>query len=391
MADWLDDFVAHTSYGETPARVMWWIGVSTIAGALRRKVFIDQNIFQWSPNFYLLIIGEPGVIMKSTSIGLGLRLLRKVDGIDFGPQSVTWQQMVTHMADAGQIWKMPDGSDFEMSCCTIALSEFGSFFKRDDDDMITNLTDMWDGKLEPFRKETKTNGNDEVVNPWINIMACATPDWVAKNFSSSLVGEGFGSRPIYLLGEESGKYVAYPADEMPSPSVMWERENDLVDRLRKMAEYAGPYQMTAEAKEWGKAWYEEYRRKRAAMSRSQVMLVVRKQTHLHKIAMVLSASRGKFPVIDVEEMIEAEKRLADVSDDAHKIFGYVGQSPITSAAREVVAILSKNGKMLRKKLYRDYFFRTMKSGDFDEAIKSARASGLIGETGDVSNPMLELL
>ena len=392
---WLEDFVAHTSYGEAPEKVMLWVGVATIAGALRRKVFVDEDIFQWSPNFYLLIVAKPGVVKKSTSIGLGLRLLKKVEDIDFGPQMVTWQQMVTHMANAREEITMPDGSPFEMSCCTIGLSEFGSFFKREDDDMITQLTDMWDGKLETVVKETKTNGNDYIVNPWLNIMACCTPGWITKNFSGSLVGEGFGSRPLYVHAETPTRFITSPRRNMMqqemSPDIMKMEEDMLVERLREFAKLAGEFHKTEEAYEWEEEWYPKFMEKLLQQRSEEASIGVRRQTHLNKVAMVLSVSRGKFPVIDIDEMRDADAMLTELEEDTKKVFGYVGQSAITAAAKDVVDILRKNGKMLRKTLYRNYFFRTMKAGDFDEAIKSAKAGGLLSEGGDMSNPTLEAI
>lgn len=395
MSDWLSDFVAHTSYGEAPPKVMLWVGIATIAGALRRKVYIDEDIFQWSPNFYLLIVAKPGVVKKSTSIGLGLRLLKKVEGIDFGPQMVTWQQMVTHMADAREEITMPDGKPFEMSCCTIGLSEFGSFFKKDDDDMITQLTDMWDGKIETVVKETKTNGNDYIVNPWLNIMACCTPDWITKNFSGSLIGEGFGSRPIYLYAETPTRFVTSPRRNMMqqemSPDIMAMEEDRLVEGLREFAALAGEFHKTEEAFEWEEIWYPKYMEALLQRGSAEASIGVRRQTHLNKVAMVLSVSRGKFPRIDVQEMIDADMLLTELEEDTKKVFGYVGQSVITAAARDIVGLVAKTGKISRRKLYRDYFFRTMKSTDFDEAIRSAKASGMILEGGAMDNPTLEII
>lgn len=391
MADWLEDFVQHTSYGEAPARVMRWVGVATIAGALRRKVFIDEDIFQWSPNFYLLIVAKPGVVKKSTSIGLGLRMLKRVEGIDFGPQIVTWQQMVTHMADARQT-VIVNGKDFEMSCCTISLSEFGSFFKKDDDDMITQLTDMWDGKLETVIKETKTNGNDMIVNPWLNIMACCTPDWVAKNFSSSLVGEGFGSRPIYVFADMPTRFVTSPRRNMQNqdmpPEVMKLEEDRLVEQLQEFALLAGEFHKTDEAFEWEDEWYPRFMEQLLRKGSGEASIGVRRQTHLNKLAMVLSVSRGKFPVIDAQEMIDADAMLTDLEPDVAKVFGYVGQSPISSVAREIIEVLVRGGPMKRSDLYRRFFFRTTRLTDFDEAMKGAVASRLVRETGDMTNPLV---
>ena len=174
--DWLDDFLAYSAGGESPPKFMFWVGVSTIAAVLQRKVWIDQINFQWTPNFYILLVGPPGGPKKTTAIQIGRKLLKRVEGINLGPQIITWQQLVTHMAESRRKFGPEDnyfkvdGEDFEASCVTIHISEFGMFFDPLNRELIDNLTDMWDGKLDTIRKETRTMGSDEIVNPWLNII-----------------------------------------------------------------------------------------------------------------------------------------------------------------------------------------------------------------------------
>lgn len=386
---WLEDFCEYGKNGEAPEKVIWWVGVATLAGALQRKVWIDQVNFQWTPNFYLLIVGPPGVVKKSTSIGVGMKLLKKVPGIDFGPQVVTWQQLITHMADSTQT-AMVDGEEFRHSSCTFSLSEFGSFFDPKNRDMVDNLTDMWDGKLETFRKETKTSGNDDVENPWINMIACTTPTWIADNFSSSLIGSGFGSRPVYVYADRPRAYIAYPSRGMRYDKVAHKAlEEDLVERLRVIAEYAGEYKLTEEAYVWGEKWYAEFMDSQQRMGNTpEAGVAVRKQTHLHKLAMVISASRGDFPTIDADHLQEAHEKLKELERDAEQIFGFVGQSPVTSATRQIIETVRRT-PMYKSALY-NAFSRTLDIVEFERALSGALASRKIMESGDLTDPILEI-
>lgn len=385
---WLEDFVEHTKYGEAPPKVMYWVGVSTIAGALRRKVWIEEFNFQWTPNFYILLIGPPGVLKKSTSVSLGMRLLRRVEGIDFGPQIITWEQLITHMADSRQTYKV-DGADFEASCVTLELSEFGTLFDPTDRKMVDNMTDIWDAKLGKLNKETKTNGSDEVVNPWLNICACATPDWLDDNFSNKFIGSGFASRVIYVYCDKPGR-VAHPSRHMPTS--MAEQENSLVERLETIAQYSGPGKLTEEAYKWSEAWYEKYRDYlEKECTKREMGLYSRQQAHLMKLAMVISASKGKFPVIEVEDLVEANRALESVKGDVAQVFGGVGQSPTSKLARDIIEVLVREGEQTRKILYRKHFLRVVGIGQFDEALDSVKASGTIREVGNLSDPILRVV
>lgn len=389
MKDWLADFVEYASFGEASERLMWWVGVSTIAGAMRRKCFIDQGIFQWSPNFYILIVAEPGRQKKSTSMDVGMRLLRQIEGINMGPSMVTWQALIEHIGRLRQDVVLPDGEVFEMSPVTLAISEFGSFFDPNNRDLVDNLTDLWDGKLGKVEKMTKTSGNDVLMNPWINIVAGTTPRWLSQNFSEGLVGGGLASRFIFLHETKPPKnFIAYPKRQMPKGGAMRDKETLLLGGLQKIADLGGECDLTEEAYKWGETWYEELQRQIWSSSGVDSGFIVRKQVHLHKLAMVIAASRGSYPVIELEHMLEAKARLEELDEDMGVVLGFVGQSKVTQAAREIVEAVKKGGGIEKRMLYQKKFFRTMTIGEFNEAVQSAIHAELIYEQDGVAKPIL---
>lgn len=395
MNSWLDDFVEYTSVGETPARIMRWVGVFAIAAVLRRKVFIDQERFQWTPNFYILLIAPPGEVMKSTSMDEGMKLLKKIydeNGereLDLGPQITTWQQLLVHMEESYKLYPLPNDPNFGASCVSIGLSELGLLFDPDDKFMVTNLTDMWDGKLGTLSKETKTSGNTTVENAWLNLIGCATPEWIAKNFGNNLIGEGFGSRPVYLYAEQGERFVAYPKMQAKS-AVRAQMERDLIERLTVMSKYAGEMHMTPEAYAWGTQWYEEYREARRSLPQQHISLTVRKQTHLHKLAMVLSCAKGKFPVIDVEEMKEALAMLDDVEQDAFKIFGFVDRREEQIVIDTILDML-KHGKLPQSEIMMRAIQLKQDPKKVKELLQSLEEAHMVVREGSTANPSIRLV
>lgn len=388
--DWLAAFCQYGSYGEASQRLTYWVGVSTVAAALGRKVWFDQDDFQWSPNFYILIVGEQGAVRKSTSIDVGMRLLKQVEGIVIGPSSATWQAFVERTAECFQDIELPDGSKFRSSCMTLPLSEFGTFFKPDDQDMIDVLTDLWDGKLGAFEKITKTNGSDIIENPWINIIAATTPKWVSRKLTDDLIGGGLISRFIFLHGEMPERDVAYPKRNMPRERA--HQRKLLVEGLRRLADAAGPVELTEEAYAWGEDWYSQQRQhlRTVGFGTLEAGFLTRKQVHLHKLAMVIAAARNSLPTIGVGHLQEAERRLAELDDDTRRVFGVVGQTKVTAAARQIVDAVVRSGPVGKRKLYRTHFYRTMEWGQYEEAVKSAVHAELIVEMGDMTNTVLML-
>jgi energy-coupling factor transporter ATP-binding protein EcfA2 len=392
---WLDDFLEYASGGESPRKYLFWVGVSVVAGVLRRKVWIDQVDFQWTPNFYVLLVGPPGV-KKTTSMNIGYRLLKKIEGINFGPQSITWQQLVTHMAESrqtfgpdGAVFRV-DGEPFEASCVSIKISEFGTFFDPLNRELVDNLTDMWDSAIDTMRKETRTMGSDEVVNPWLNIVAGTTPTWIKENFTANLVGSGFASRPVYVYADKPERNIAYPSLQIQNTSEKISRRTSLVERLRNYAELAGEFQMSDDAYGWGMQWYEKFRAAQAQMSPQDAGFVERRQAHLHKLAMVLCVARDGFPTITEEDMILADAKLTEIEADAHKVFSQVGSTRMSTAAGNIVDTLRRVGPTKRSDLFRRYFFRMMSSEEFEIAMKSVQSAGLVKFGGSSADWVISL-
>src|SRR5437867_2527471 len=177
LDNWLTQYVAYASCTEAPKITHFWAGVSAIAGALRRRAWFDQIKFRWYPGFFIIFVGPPGVITKSTTADGSMDLLREVPGIHFGPDSVTWQSLVTSFAASAESFEY-EGSWYPMSAITLLASEFGNLIDFQDSAMVNLFITLWDGRNR-YEKQTKVSGNDMVEAPWINLLACTTPQWIA--------------------------------------------------------------------------------------------------------------------------------------------------------------------------------------------------------------------
>ena len=111
----------YASVTEAPKRMHFWAAVGTVAGALRRRVWIDMKRFQWFPSFYIIYVGPPGVVAKSTTIDIATDLLKQVPGIKFGPNAITWQALVSAFAAASESFEYR-GEFHPMSPLTLVAS-----------------------------------------------------------------------------------------------------------------------------------------------------------------------------------------------------------------------------------------------------------------------------
>ncbi len=332
----------YTKASEAPNQFHFWTGISTLAGALRRRVWVDMLHFQWTPNFYIVLVGPPGVATKSTTSLAGMALLEGVPGIQFGPQSGTWHAVAQAMEQALEYvkWKHPDGTDDQtaMSAITINIPELGTFFKMEDRSLIDVLISMWDGQKEKWGHKTKVSGNIEVVNPWLNLIACTTPSWLEGNFPEHMIGGGLTSRILFVYGDQKRHFVAYP-DEVIQSKDYYEFKKKLTDDLQQIALLSGPFEITESARIWGREWYERlWKNRPASMGDDRYSgYISRKQTHMHKLAMILAAAQRQTLMITQEDLAESDALLESIEPHMIKVFESVG---VVDESKHVASILA---------------------------------------------------
>jgi hypothetical protein len=351
LKNWIDSYLSYSSTSEAPESFHFWTAVSTIAGALRRRVWIDMAYFQWTPNMYIVLVAPPGIVSKSTTISIGMKLLREIDDVVFGPDAVTWQALTESLAEASK--DVLIGDQFHpMSCITIASSEFGTFLNPHDREMVDVMVSLWDGQIGVWEKRTKTQGSDSIVNPWINMIACTTPSWIAGNFPEYMIGGGFTSRCVLVYAEEKRHLVAYPGASVPKDFKTL--QHNLIHDLEIISQLAGEYKITPEALTWGTEWYEKHYEETKAGKFDQARFggyMARKQTHIHKLALVLAAAKRNELEIRREDLIEANEHVSLLESNMPKVFSLIGRSAEAKISEDVYRIVRENSAIDKPALF----------------------------------------
>lgn len=394
LSNWLASFAEYARFGEAPENTLFWTGVCTVAGALRRKVWIDMGYFKWTPNFYVILVANPGIISKSTTANIGMNLLRQVPGIKWGPEVVTWQSLVQTMAEARESFIDPDTGEYiDMSALTICSDEFGNLLNPQDREMVDIFVGLWDGKEGTFEKKTKNSGNDAIVNPYINILACTTPAWISGNFPEYMIGGGFTSRCIFVYAEKKRQLVAYPKRHMDASGAekVLKLKQDLIHDLEVISMMAGEMKLTEEAYKWGEAWYEKHWATRHThLDPNQFGgYLARKQTHIHKLAMVLSAAQDDSRVITPDILDLAARLTSGLEHDMNRVFSKMGQNEVTRLAGMLIEILEADGKMAMQDLYKKVF-RIASYNEFTDALQSCINAGHVQSVTQGNVPYISL-
>lgn len=363
--DWLKAYLKFTDMSEAPVQFHFWTAVSTIAGALRRQVWIDQVWWRWYPNFYIILVGPAGAVKKSTTVSIGHGLLREVDDVHFGPSSLTWQAMPDSFREAICSIEVDD-EIIHSSALTCFISELGTFLRADNDEMVDFLTDIWDNKDE-FVRRTRQHGLEEVQNPWLNIIGCTTPTWISRNIPEAYIGSGLLSRVIFVYAGKKRKSIPYIEDAIPENH--YEMKKMLTEDLRDIGTIYGKYTLSKEAKEWGIQWYNEMERPSCLHGERFDPYWDRRQTHVHKLAMVIAASRSNRRVITREILENAATLVGSLESQLAYVFDSIGSVPEAGRVRDLVNALKMSGACTVEELF-SMVHTFMSLQDFNLAVES---------------------
>lgn len=367
--NWINAYLEYTRFSESPSKFHFWTAVSVMAGALRRRVWIDQKYFVWIPNFYIIFVARPGIVSKSTTADIGMSLLREVPGIHFGPNSLTWQALIQAMHQSVDTVEIPaTGEIFASSAFTIVASELGSLLDFSDRAMIDVFVDLWDGR-KTWSKRTKLDGEELIENPFINIVGCTTDAWIGENFSKYLLGGGFTSRTIFVYGKAKRHLVAYPADQFSAQHSSLRQL--LIQDLEAISQLSGEYTLSADAKKWGSEWYAEHNARYTQLNPADEGLasfLARKQTFIHKLAMVLAAAQRDDLLITFEDIKFAAGMVSAIEQEIEDVFGKMGERDEVKDTQLLAAILKHHKAMTQQALYRAVYNR-MGTEQFAAALR----------------------
>jgi Protein of unknown function (DUF3987) len=389
IAAYLDTVVPKS---ESPERFNFWCAASVIAGALRRRVYIEMEAFRWYSNLYVVLVAPPGTVKKSTTINIGMRLLRELPNINFGSDISTWEGFIEQVEDAKDMFAEGDPRPYltldsehaVTSALTLAISEWGTFLDPQNYQMINMLTELYDGKTDiPLTKKTKTQGTNTIINPFINMIAGTTPDWMNDNFRGKFGGWGFSSRCIFLHCTAPERLIPY-TDEQWQGTFRATMEK-LSDDLRTISELSGPYTITPDARAFGRAWYATHMDRKIQLDRHPhhdpwlSYYLARKFDHAHKLAIILAASRRDPLRIELDDLRDACARCDEVENELASIFGTHGSATRSASLnmdvwRALESMISKNGGGIPEPAAYSFTLRYMTYGEtkqfFDHLIVS---------------------
>jgi hypothetical protein len=360
LSDWLESYLSYTENSESPLSYHIWCGLSVIAGALQRRVYLRWGLGRVIyPNLYIVLIGPSGRTRKGVAIGIAKEFLKQMSNVTVVPESSSGRQaMILAMKRAAMNFQDPQDGKIKFHCSVTAFSEeLSVFLGQGDIAYLSNLTDWYDSK-DDWEYETVSRGKDTLQGLCLNLMGGTAPDWIQSMIPQEALGGGFTSRIIFIVEEAKRKLVP---EYLPSPEEI--ALGEIITRdLERISQLAGEITFDDAGKQLYINWYIE---QDTALSAGKPAIedtrfagyCERRATHLQKLMILCSASRGDDLKITGGDFKRALQLLTEAESRMHKTFGGLGKSRVSDESDTVINFIKNikttTRKMVLQKFYRD--------------------------------------
>lgn len=352
LEDWLEAYLEYTDSSEPPQSYHTWCGLTVIAGALQRKVYLQQGLERTIyPNLYVILVGPSGRTRKGVALGIAKDFLSKVGTVSIAPEASSGRESLV-LAMKRAVTTYTDATDGKVKnhCSLTAFSEeLSVFLGQGDIKLLANLTDWYDSK-DIWTYETIGRGIDKVQGVCFNMAGGTAPEWIQSMLPREAIGGGYTARVIFIVEDWKKKI---------SPDhVMTPREMELADMLERDINrinlLTGAFNFTTPAKQKYIDWYiNEDKRMRMGnympvTDHRFASYCERRTTHVRKVMMLCCASRTDSMQIEEQDFDRALSLLLDAEKQMGRTFGGLGESRNSDATERILNFI-KNVKITTRK------------------------------------------
>lgn len=307
------------------------------------------------PNQYIVLIGPSGQTRKGITLHIARALMEEVD-ISLVAQSITTEALISRMKNSTKSFILPDTGEVQYHSSVSCISEeLSVFIGQSDIHFLASLTDWYD--CAPiWTYETKNKGTDVIQGICFNLLGATAASWLPSMLPREAIGGGWTSRIIFVVEDYKGKIVADPNKSKREQSMF----DDLAYDLSLVKNMNGGFTFSKEAHEAYIVWYEGYEKDikagRPAIPDPRFAgYMARRATHIKKVGMAISASRGSDMIITMHDFRRARKILELTETKAPKAFRDIEETKIGLACQLVLAMIETDGRAKRSKILAAYY------------------------------------
>ncbi len=316
--------------------------------------WINQGYFTIYPNMYIVLVGAPGD-RKTTSMVMSSDILRAVGGIPFAADCMTKEAVCKYMATQCQKEFVIPGTDRkkQYTPLTFCLTELTHFLgSHNSAHMIDFLVTIFD--REVYETKTKHQGDDVILGPFLNILACTTPAAVTRYLKEDVITGGFSRRALFVYEFQLGDPVSWPEVTPEAAKAL----DSCIEWGKDLQSIAGEFQVEPSFKPWYKKWYDELFEQLRNPGENMTRGYFRsKHIQAFKVAMMLALAESRELVLKISHFETALAMLDKLEVNLPKVYEGMGRNVLASVASKMVSLLEMAGEPIPEKKILSEMFR----------------------------------
>ena len=327
--DLIEEFLAFTEGLPTPRIFRLWGAISMISSALERRVFVETAAGRAYPNLFILLVGHP-TSGKGQTIDRVIDILRGTKGgVKVAPNNVSKAKLVDILEASAR--KIPiDGGQriLEYSSLAVCAEELSVFLPAHDIEFLGVLTYLFNNPAN-FDDEKRHVKDTHIVNPQINLLFGAQPDYLAHLLPEAAWGQGFMARFIMVHSSERVDWDVFAV----------RRKDDLArEKLihgiglltKKISEFEFSPSFRSAYNEWKDNSF------RPIPTHSKLRHYIGRRAFFSiKLSMVSAAARGEFKMLEDYDLMRARDWLIEAETTMPDVFREMSSKSDTELLSEL--------------------------------------------------------
>jgi len=371
LHNWIESYLKYTESQEAPYLFHLWVALSILGAVAERNVWIDRGYWMTYPNLYVILVANSAVCKKSTAIGIGTSILKKLENPPFiFEQKITTEALIQAMS---RECKIEMDEVIKPSSVYLVASELSTFLgtSSTNSSLVAILTNLYDCP-ERWDYETISRGRNTLRSVCINLLAASTPEWLKASIPKDAVGGGFTSRVIFVYQDKTDRCFPFPK--------LTKEQKEIKDKLIKDLEHirslGGEFSFSKEAEKWYEDWYVEHMMKMEDTDEAFVGYLSRKRELILKVAMLSCLAETDDRKIKTKDLEFANLVLKETERELPDILTLVRASSLGQNHLRVEKVIKKLRKVSRSELLRRFSY-CMSAKELDEVINTLVQSRLI--------------
>ena len=249
-SNFIDEYVDYClEQTDAPRIFHHWLAYMVVSSVINRNCYRPFGWRRLYPNLYLLIIAPSSAHRKSWSMNIAARMIKSVHQRFIIPEVSSREAFVSELADTE---RTPFG------CGLVKIDELKGFMDRVRtksymEGFTQDLSTLYDGTSIDRRKGIDKVERFVVDDPFLNIMAACSTDWLYQSVQSGDISGGFFARFLWIVHDQKIKDPSpFPKAENP------EKFRSLIERLYRIRDYIARIDFSPEADSIYSQWYRQF-------------------------------------------------------------------------------------------------------------------------------------